>query len=56
MSIDNPVAVLDFQVRRSILATTRNKDTGIMSNDVKDNLKSQSTWKRGLYMLIYMVF
>jgi hypothetical protein len=25
----------------------------IMSNDVKQNLKSQSTWKRGLYMLIY---
>jgi len=24
-----------------------------MSNDVKENLKSQSTWKRGLYMLIY---
>ena len=27
-----------------------------MSNDVKQNLKSQSTWKRGLYMLIYAVF
>ena len=26
-----------------------------MSNDVKDNLKSQSTWMRGLYMLIYAV-
>jgi hypothetical protein len=24
-----------------------------MSNDVKENLKSHSTWKRGLYMLIY---
>jgi len=24
-----------------------------MSNDVKENLKSQSTWKRGLYMLIF---
>ena len=27
-----------------------------MSNDVKENLKSQSTWKRGLYMLIYAIF
>lgn len=27
-----------------------------MSNDVKDNLKSQSTWKRGLYMLLYIFF
>ena len=27
-----------------------------MSNDVKDNLKSQSTWKRGLYMLLYLLF
>ena len=27
-----------------------------MSNDVKDNLKSQSTWKRGLYMLLYAIF
>ncbi len=27
-----------------------------MSNDVKDNLKSQSTWKRGLYMLLYIIF
>jgi len=27
-----------------------------MSDDVKDNLKSQSTWKRGLYMLLYMFF
>jgi len=27
-----------------------------MSDDVKDNLKSQSTWKRGLYMLLYMIF
>ena len=27
-----------------------------MSNDVKENLKSQSTWMRGLYMLIYAVF
>jgi len=24
-----------------------------MNNEVKENLKSQSTWKRGLYMLIY---
>lgn len=27
-----------------------------MSNNVKDNLKSQSTWKRGLYMLLYAIF
>ena len=27
-----------------------------MSNDVKENLKSQSTWMRGLYFLIYAVF
>jgi len=27
-----------------------------MSSDVKENLKSQSTWMRGLYMLIYTVF
>lgn len=27
-----------------------------MSDDVKDNLKSQSTWKRGLYMLLYLFF
>ena len=27
-----------------------------MSNDVKENIKSQSTWKRGLYMLLYIIF
>ena len=27
-----------------------------MSEDVKENLKSQSTWKRGLYMLLYIFF
>jgi len=27
-----------------------------MSNDVKQNLKSQSTWIRGLYMFIYAIF
>lgn len=27
-----------------------------MSNDVKENLKSQSTWKRGLYILLYAIF
>lgn len=27
-----------------------------MSKDVKENIKSQSTWKRGLYMLLYAVF
>lgn len=27
-----------------------------MSDDVKENLKSQATWKRGLYMLLYIIF
>jgi len=27
-----------------------------MSNDVKQNLQSQSTWLRGLYMLLYIFF
>jgi hypothetical protein len=27
-----------------------------MSEDVKNNLKSQSTWKRGLYMLLFIFF
>ena len=27
-----------------------------MSNEVKQNLKSQSTWMRGLYMLLFAVF
>jgi len=27
-----------------------------MDNDVKKNLKSQSTWMRGLYMLLYIIF
>ena len=27
-----------------------------MSTDVKENIKRQSTWKRGLYMLLYAVF
>ncbi len=27
-----------------------------MSNDVKDNIKKQSTWIRGLYMLLFSVF
>lgn len=27
-----------------------------MSNDVKQNLQSQSTWVRGLYMLLYIFF
>ena len=27
-----------------------------MSDDVKQNLKSQSTWMRGLYMLLYAIF
>jgi hypothetical protein len=27
-----------------------------MSDDIKQNLKNQSTWMRGLYMLLYFVF
>lgn len=27
-----------------------------MSNDFKDNLKQQSTWMRGLYMLLFSIF
>ncbi len=27
-----------------------------MSNDVKQNLKSQSTWLRALYMILYIIF
>ncbi len=27
-----------------------------MTSDVKENVKSQSTWIRGLYMLLYLVF
>lgn len=27
-----------------------------MSDEVKENLKSQATWKRGLYMLLYVIF
>ena len=27
-----------------------------MNSDVKENLKSQSTWMRGLYMLLYLLF
>ncbi len=27
-----------------------------MNDDVKTHLKSQSTWKRGLYMLLYIIF
>ena len=27
-----------------------------MSNDLKDNIKKQSTWMRGLYMLLFTVF
>ncbi|MEM7561573.1 MAG: DUF4389 domain-containing protein [Pseudomonadota bacterium] len=27
-----------------------------MSNEVKENVKSQSTWLRGLYMLLYILF
>ena len=27
-----------------------------MSHDIKSNIKQQSTWKRGLYMLLFTVF
>ena len=27
-----------------------------MSNDIKDNIKQQSTWKRGLYMVLFSIF
>ena len=27
-----------------------------MSDDIKENLKSHSTWMRGLYMLLYIIF
>ena len=27
-----------------------------MSNDIKENLKQQSTWMRGLYMLLFTLF
>ena len=27
-----------------------------MSNDFKDNIKQQSTWKRGLYMVLFSIF
>ena len=27
-----------------------------MANDIKDNIKSQATWIRGLYMLLYGIF
>ena len=27
-----------------------------MANDIKDNLKKQSTWLRGLYMLLFALF
>lgn len=27
-----------------------------MSDDIKHNLKNQSTWKRGLYMLMFTIF
>ncbi len=27
-----------------------------MSNGIKDNIKQQSTWKRGLYMVLFSIF
>ena len=27
-----------------------------MSNDIKDNIKQQSTWIRGLYMVLFSIF
>jgi hypothetical protein len=51
-----PAAVVDFPPRLSILGTRPESDATTMTNDVKENLKSQSTWVRGLYMLLFMVF
>jgi hypothetical protein len=39
-----------------IVANPSFENSVTMSNDVKENLKSRSTWMRGLYFLIYAVF
>ena len=38
------------------MTPTQFENPSAMNNEVKDNLKSQSTWMRGLYILIYAVF
>ncbi|MBT8437441.1 MAG: DUF4389 domain-containing protein, partial [Gammaproteobacteria bacterium] len=45
-----------FSVRREYIGAKIAEEHTTMSNDVKENLKSQSTWKRGLYMLLYLIF
>jgi hypothetical protein len=45
-----------FSGRREYIGAKTGEVHTIMSNEVKDNLKSQSTWKRGLYMLLYIIF
>jgi hypothetical protein len=45
-----------FSGRREYIGAKIAEDHTTMSNEVKDNLKSQSTWKRGLYMLLYIIF
>ena len=45
-----------FTARGSMLRPGSPENDATMSNDVKDNLKSQSTWIRGLYILIFAVF
>jgi len=46
-----------FSGRREYIGAKIAEDHTTMSNnEVKENLKSQSTWKRGLYMLLYIIF
>jgi hypothetical protein len=45
-----------FFYRREYIENISIEDQNTMSNDVKENLKSQATWKRGLYMLLYVIF
>ena len=56
-----PVAIIrlsrrvEFLFRGSILTPGLFENPNIMTNEVTENLKSQSTWMRGLHMLIYAV-
>jgi hypothetical protein len=46
-----------FSDRREYISAKIAEDhTPMSKNEVKENLKSQSTWKRGLYMLLYIIF
>jgi hypothetical protein len=60
-SVERPGAIrilpgrLDFRFRGSILMPDPFEAPLIMTNEVTQNLKSQSTWMRGLYMLIFAV-